>query len=220
MLIFDWSKEINSDELKQVVQALNENKIVIFPTETVYGIGGNALNEQVVEKLYQAKKREARKPISVLVKNKIAIKDIAYVSDSEAKIIDAFMPGPLTLVLKKRDNISSVLTAGSDTVGVRIPKNKIALSILDRLNYPLATSSANISGMTNSAGFAKLITEFKNDVAIFIKGDVSSDLQASTVAIVDNGKVNILREGKITLSDLQEVIKWVIYTGKYNYNII
>ncbi len=207
MLIFDWSKEINSEELKQVVQALNENKIVIFPTETVYGIGGNALNEQVVEKLYQAKKREARKPISVLVKNKIAIKDIAYVSDSVAKIVDAFMPGPLTLVLKKRDNISSVLTAGSDTVGVRIPKNKIALSILDRLNYPLATSSANISGMANSADFAKLITEFKNDVAIFIKGDVSSDLQASTVAIVDNGKVNILREGKITLSDLQEAIK-------------
>ena len=207
MLIFDWSKEINSDELKQVVQALNENKIVIFPTETVYGIGGNALNEQVVEKLYQAKKREARKPISVLVKNKIAIKDIAYVSDSVAKIVDAFMPGPLTLVLKKRDNISSVLTAGSDTVGVRIPKNKIALSILDRLNYPLATSSANISGTANSVDFAKLITEFKNDVAIFIKGDVSSDLQASTVAIVDNGKVNILREGKITLSDLQEAIK-------------
>ena len=207
MLIFDWSKKINSKELSQVVEALNENKIVIFPTETVYGIGGNAFSLEVIDKLFKSKKRSEQKPISVLVKNKDNIKNIAYVNAIEQKIIDKFMPGSLTLILKKKDVISDKLTAGLDTVGLRIPSNGIALEILNNIDYPLATSSANIAGEKNINDINHLIEEFKENVAIIIKGNVSDDLLASTVALVDDDNIKILREGKVSLVDLQNTIK-------------
>ena len=209
MLIFDWSKKINSKELSQVVEALNENKIVIFPTETVYGIGGNAFSLEVIDKLFKSKKRSEQKPISVLVKNKDNIKNIAYVNAIEQKIIDKFMPGSLTLILKKKDVISDKLTAGLDTVGLRIPSNGIALEILNNIDYPLATYSANIAGEKNINDINNLIEEFKENVAIIIKGNVSDDLLASTVALVDNDNIKILREGKVSLVDLQNTIKQI-----------
>lgn len=207
MLIFDWSNKINISELKIVKEALDEGKIIIFPTETLYGIGGNALSSKVVDKLFKIKKRSVKKPISVLVKNKESIKDIALVGDDEQKIIDKFMPGSLTLILKKKDIISDKLTAGNDTVGVRIPSNDIALKILNSINYPLATSSANIAGEDNISDINELIKNFGCDVAIIIKGNISNDLVASTVAMVSNKNIKILREGKVSLSDLQNTIK-------------
>lgn len=207
MLVFDWSNKIDECELEKVKEALDENKIIIFPTETLYGIGGNALSYEVIDKLFKIKKRSEQKPISVLVKNKDNIKNIAYVNAIEQKIIDKFMPGSLTLILKKKDIISDKLTAGLDTVGVRIPCNDIALEILNSINYPLATSSANMAGEDNIGDIDKLIKNFGNDVAIIIKGNISDDLVASTVAMVCNKDVKILREGKVSLSDLQNTIK-------------
>ena len=150
MKVFDWTNKINEDELKIVTQALNEGKLIVFPTETVYGIAGNGLTLSVVNNLYQAKKRDYSKPFTLMVNDITKIKDIAYVSENEEKVIKKFMPGPITLILKKKDCISNLVTANSDTVGVRIPNHEIALSILKSVDYPLATSSANISGSVNN----------------------------------------------------------------------
>ena len=208
MKIFDWTNNIKNEELDEVVNALNNDKIVVFPTETVYGIGGNALKVEVINKLFQAKKRNYGKPISLLVDSIDKIKNIAYVDKNEEKIIKAFMPGELTLVLKKKACINDLVTAGKNTVGIRIPNHNIALTILNKVDYPLATSSANISGENNIADFDEIINDLKDYVDIFIKGNISYDLKASTVVELNNDIVNILREGKISKIDIEKTLEY------------
>ncbi len=207
MKVFDWTNKINEDELKIVTQALNEGKLIVFPTETVYGIAGNGLTLSVVNNLYQAKKRDYSKPFTLMVNDITKIKDIAYVSENEEKVIKKFMPGPITLILKKKDCISNLVTANSDTVGVRIPNHEIALSILKSVDYPLATSSANISGSVNNSNIEDIINDLENYVDIFIKGNISSNLLASTVVEIKNNEVNILRNGIISKENIEEVIR-------------
>lgn len=207
MQVFDWTKEIKEDELRIVTKALDEDKLIVFPTETVYGIAGNALNVEVIDKLFQAKKRDYSKPFSLMLSDINKIKDIAYVSADEEKIINKFMPGPITLILKKKDCISDLATANSDTVGVRIPNHEIALSILKSVDYPLATSSANISGSVNNSNIEDIINDLENYVDIFIKGNISSNLLASTVAQIKDNEINILRSGIISEYDIEEVIR-------------
>lgn len=207
MKVFDWTNKINEDELKIVTQALNEGKLIVFPTETVYGIAGNGLTLSVVNNLYQAKKRDYSKPFTLMVNDITKIKDIAYVSENEEKVIKKFMPGPITLILKKKDCISNLVTANSDTVGVRIPNHKIALSILKSVDYPLATSSANISGSVNNSNIEDIINDLENYVDIFIKGNISSNLLASTVVEIKNNEVNILRNGIISKENIEKVIR-------------
>ncbi len=207
MKIFDWTNNIKNEELDEVVNALNNDKIVVFPTETVYGIGSNALKVEVINKLFQAKKRNYGKPISLLVGSIDKIKNIAYVDKNEEKIIKAFMPGELTLVLKKKACINDLVTAGKNTVGVRIPNHNIALCILNKVDFPLATSSANISGENNIADFEEIVSDLKDYVDIFIKGNISDDLKASTVVELNNDIVNILREGKISKIDIEKTLE-------------
>lgn len=207
MQVFDWTNKINEDELKIVTKALDEDKLIVFPTETVYGIAGNALNVEVIDKLFQAKKRDYSKPFSLMLSDINKIKDIAYVSADEEKIINKFMPGPITLILKKKDCISDLATASRDTVGVRIPDHFIALSILKSIDYPLATSSANISGSVNNSNIEDIINDLENYVDIFIKGNISSNLLASTVAQIKDNEVNILRNGIISKENIEEVIR-------------
>ena len=207
MKIFDWTNYIKEDELIEVVNALNNDKIVVFPTETVYGIGGNALKVDVINKLFQAKKRDYGKPISLLVGSIDKIKNVAYVNENGEKVINKFMPGAITIVLKKKNNINDLVTAGKNTVGIRIPNHNIALTILNKVDYPLATSSANISGDNNIADFNEIVSDLKDYVDIFIKGNISNDLIASTVVELNDGKVNILREGKISKRDIENVLE-------------
>lgn len=207
MQVFDWTKEIKEDELRIVTKALDEDKLIVFPTETVYGIAGNGLTLSVIDKMYQAKKRDYSKPFTLMVNDITKIKDIAYVSENEEKVIKKFMPGPITLILKKKDCISNLVTANSDTVGVRIPNHEIALSILKSVDYPLATSSANISGSVNNSNIEDIINDLENYVDIFIKGNISSNLLASTVVEIKNNEVNILRSGIISKENIEEVIR-------------
>lgn len=207
MKIFDWTNNIKNEELDEAVNALNNDKIVVFPTETVYGIGGNALKVEVINKLFQAKKRNYGKPISLLVGSIDKIKNIAYVDKNEEKIIKAFMPGELTLVLKKKACVNDLVTAGKNTVGVRIPNHNIALCILNKVDFPLATSSANISGENNIADFDEIVSDLKDYVDIFIKGNISDDLKASTVVELNNDIVNILREGIISKIDIEKTLE-------------
>lgn len=207
MKVFDWTKEIKKDELEYVTKALNKDKLIVFPTETVYGIAGNALKVEVIDKLFQAKNRDYSKPFSLMLSDISKIKDIAYVSEDEEKVINKFMPGPITLILKKRDCISDLATAGKDTVGVRIPNHKIALGILKSINYPLATSSANISGRANNSNIEDIINDLKDYVDVFIKGNISNNLLASTVVEIKNKEINILRKGIISEYDIEKIIR-------------
>ena len=130
-------------KLKQPAEAIKNGGIVIFPTETVYGIGTNGLDEKAIKKLYEVKQRPLNKPISLLVNSFDMINEVAKdITDLEYTLIKKFFPGPLTIILKKKDIVPDILTANSDTVGIRMPANEIALKLIEYASVPIATPSA------------------------------------------------------------------------------
>lgn len=199
MKCYDWHTDIPKTELREVVTILKNDGIIIFPTETVYGIGGNALKETVLDKICTAKNRPREKAISIILKDKEDISKYATVSPLEKKLIDAFMPGPLTLVLNDKK--------GDETIGIIIPDNKICRVLLEHVDFPLYASSANFSGKTVSNDPSILKKEFSNLVEALIDGGPVKIGSSSTVAKLDGKKVTILREGKITLKDIEKVLK-------------
>lgn len=204
----NFENNIEYTKLKEVATAIKNGKVVVFPTETVYGIGTNGLDEKAIEKLYKLKKRPKNKPISLLVNNIDMINDIAEdITELEYKLINKFMPGPLTIILKKKNKIPDILTANSSTVGIRIPQNEIAIKLIEYANVPLATSSANISGEASGINLKNIMKDFNDDIDYYIDGGFSKIGIASTVVQVFDGIPHILRKGVITIDDIKKVVE-------------
>jgi len=201
------SKVINSDELDLAIKSLNKGNLVIFPTETVYGLGANALDYKAVDKIFEAKNRASNNPLIVHLKNKDEITKYATISNKiEQKLIDTFMPGPFTLILKKKDIIPSNVTCNMDTVGIRVPIDSIAHNLLDRLSFPIAAPSANKSTKPSGTNVLDIIDEFNDSVDYIIDGGESLiGLESTVVKVIDNVPT-ILRPGFITREDIEEII--------------
>ncbi len=180
--------------------------LVVFPTETVYGIGANALDEVAVEKIFKAKKRPKDNPLIVHVCDIDMVYKVAKnVTNIERKLMDRFWPGPLSIVLEKRDEIPSNVTAGLSTVSVRMPSNELALKLIKKANVPVAAPSANVSGKPSGTNVTDIYDELKDDVSYFLDGGKSDIGIESTVVRVVGDKIIILRPGKITVDNLKEV---------------
>lgn len=204
---YNWQDNISEDELREVVEILNSDGVIIFPTETVYGIGGNALSNSVVDKVYEAKKRPRDKAVNILVANTDQIEKYAEItSDIERKIINNFMPGPITIILKKKANFGDYFTQDDDTIGVRIPNQKIINAILDKIDYPLIAPSANISGKESGIEVEQIKDDFKDSVDAIIDGGKSKLSVSSTIVKVVDGEVVILREGNISKEEILKII--------------
>ncbi len=198
--------KIDYNKLKEPAEIIKQGGIVIFPTETVYGIGTNGLDSKGIEKLYKVKKRPYNKPISLLVSDIRMVNLVAKdITDLEYKLMEKFFPGPLTIILKKRDIVPDILTAGQNTIGVRIPSGKIARKLIEYVGKPIATSSANISGKPSKTNMKNIIKEFKKQVDYFIDSGESEIGIASTVIQVIDGIPNILREGSISIEEIEKV---------------
>ena len=207
MKILDWKKNINNDELKNVCDCLKSGGLVIFPTETVYGLGANAINSKAVDDIFIAKGRANDNPLIVHLDSKDSITRYAYITnDIEKKLIDAFMPGPFTLILKKKDNIPNNVSAGLDTVGIRIPSNKIANMLLSYSGIPIAAPSANVSGKPSGTDINDIVDEFNNKVDYIIDGDNTDIGLESTVVKVIDGIPTILRPGFVTKEDIMDIV--------------
>ena len=200
--------ELNEEVLSKIANSINNGNVVIFPNETVYGIGANGFDEDAIRKLYEIKERPYNKPISLLVNSFSMIEEVAEdLSDTERAIIDKFFPGPLTLVVKKNKNIPDILTSGTDYVGVRMPKNKTALRIINAAKVPMATTSTNISGMEADIDFEKAYKDFNDKVDYIIDGGVAQIGVASTVIQVVDDEIKVLREGIISKEEIEEAIR-------------
>jgi L-threonylcarbamoyladenylate synthase len=200
---FDWKDKINNDELDEVVNILSNNGIVIFPTETVYGIGGNALVDDVVDKIYLSKHRPREKALNIMVASINDIEKYAEItSELERKIINNFLPGPLTIILKRKANFGEHFTAGNDTIGVRIPENEIAKAILEKIDFPLIVPSANISNKPSGVDPKAIIKDFESTVDAIIDGGIIEKAQSSTIVKIIDNEIVVLRQGKITKDDI------------------
>jgi sua5/yciO/yrdC/ywlC family protein len=205
MKYFDWTNKIDEKELKEVIEVLDNDGLVIFPTETVYGIASKATSLKAVDKLYEAKKRPRDKAINIMVGDSKDISKYAKInSEIEAKIIEEFMPGGITLILDKVDDFGEGFTLSNNTIGVRIPNNTIALKILKNISFPLTVPSANISNKPSGTEVKDIIDDFRNTVDIIIDGGKSVDSIPSTIVRVEDNKINILRQGQISEDEIKE----------------
>lgn len=204
---YDWKKAINQEELGQCANIIKKDGIIVFPTETVYGIAANAFSKEAVEKIYIAKGRPQDNPLIVHIADKSQLKDICIVENEiQQKLINAFMPGPFTLILKKKHVIPSIVSAGLDTIGVRMPSNKIANSFIKESGVPIAAPSANVSGKPSGTLVEDIKNELDGKVDAIIDGGISDIGLESTVVKVIDGIPEILRPGKITVDDIIRVV--------------
>lgn len=204
----DLRNNIDFEKLKEPAKIIKDGGIVIFPTETVYGIGTNGFNEESIRKIYELKKRDFKKPISLLVSNMDMVKMVAKdISDLEYALMERFFPGPFTIILKKKNDVPDILTANGDTVGVRMPSGEIAKKLIEYANVPIATPSANISGKPSGTNINDIIKDFDGKVDCIIDSGESKLGVASTIVKVIDNVPHILREGSITKGEIEEVVK-------------
>jgi len=206
-MYYNWKENTDTEELKIVCNLIKNGELVIFPTETVYGIGANALDENAVAKIFLAKGRPADNPLIVHIADRKTIDKIAKdITEVEQKLIDAFMPGPFTIILKKKDVLPSNVTGGLDTVAVRMPDNVIAKAIIQFSNCPIAAPSANISGRPSGTDIEEIRQELEGKVSAIIDGGKTDiGLESTVVKVVDEIPI-ILRPGKITAEDIKSVV--------------
>ena len=201
---FDWKNNVDESELNKINEILDNDGVIIFPTDTVYGIACNCFSEKAIKKVFDIKKRPENKPINVLSNNLDKIKLVSRnINEKEKFLIDKYMPGALTIILDKNEKVSDILTAGLDTIGVRIPKNNISLRILENVSYPLATTSANISGDSAGIKISDFLKEFDGVVDAIIDGGETDLKVASTIVRVESGnKLKIIREGTLKIKEM------------------
>ncbi len=193
--------------ITDAAKVLRAGGIVAIPTETVYGLAVNALDEKAVGQLFKIKGRPDHKPLTIQVGRKQDILNYAKVLDPvEQKIIDNFMPGAITLVLPKRDIISDRISAGSAYVGVRIPAHPDTLELLQSINFPLAVPSANITGEKPAENVAQAEAIFGDKVSYYMPNNYPVGTIASTVVQIVDGKVQILREGPISKEEIESIL--------------
>lgn len=198
MKIYDY---VDDKVLKEIKEVLDKDGLIIFPTDTVYGIACNSFSDKAIYKLFKAKERSLNNPIGVLTDSIAKISLVARnINDIEKELIDKYFPGNLTIVFNKNKNVSDVLTAGKSTIGVRIPDNEIALKILESYPYPLAATSVNISNQKEGTKLSDFLDEFKDKVNIIIDGGTTNEVPSTIVQIIDN-EIKVLREGSLKISN-------------------
>ena len=201
---FDWKNNVDESELNKIKEILDNDGVIIFPTDTVYGIACNCFSEKAIKKVFDIKKRPENKPINVLSNSLDKIKLVSKnINEKEEFLINKYMPGALTIILDKNEKVSDILTAGLDTIGVRIPKNNISLRILENVSYPLATASANISGDSAGIKISDFLKEFDGVVDAIIDGGETDLKVASTIVRVESdNKLKIIREGTLKIKEM------------------
>ena len=192
-------------DLSKAISALTNGEIIVYPTDTLYGLGADIYNVDAVRKVFEVKKRPMDNPLSVAVSSFDELKQIAYISASTKRLVESFLPGKLTLILIKRRYVSDVVTAGLDKIAIRIPNCKVTLELLSEFG-PLTATSANIHGIKTPGIINDIRMQFKdNDIAVYL--DIGKlDGQPSTIVDMTGKKIKILREGTIAKRDILDAI--------------
>ena len=199
---------------------LRNNKVIVLPTETVYGLAGNAYSDISVSKIFNLKKRPKINPLIVHFKNLKNLEKDVILNNDFKKLYKAFCPGPITFILKKnkRSRISKIATVGKNTVAIRFPSHRVAKKLLSILNFPLAAPSANISSKLSATSVTDVLDEFKNKIKFILDGGKCIFGVESTIIDLTS-KPNILRPGVITIEKIKKILKKKITLNKNLKNI-
>lgn len=200
-------QNIQQDKLSCAAEIIRNGGLVAFPTETVYGLGADAMNEKAVLRIFEAKGRPSDNPLIVHVSSADEVPQLVQNIPEQARLlIDRFWPGPLTLVMKKSPAVPLSVTAGLDTVAVRMPSHPVALSLIKSAGVPIAAPSANRSGKPSPTAAAHVIEDLTGRVEAIIDAGSCNVGVESTVLDITNGKPIILRPGGVTHEQLRTVL--------------
>ncbi|MDD6272021.1 MAG: L-threonylcarbamoyladenylate synthase [bacterium] len=180
--------------MKKIIEEIEKGNLVIMPTDTVYGIMADATNEDAIKKVFIAKKRE-KKPLILLVSNiEMLKKYVIEISDLQKELIEKYWPNTLSIIFDKNDNLSDTLTCGNKTVAIRMPNNKLLLEIMNKINKPLISTSANISSKDVITKVDLLEEELKRHISYILDDGEKTNI-SSTIVKIENNKIIFLREG-------------------------
>ena len=200
----------NNIDLEVIKNELNNNGIIIYPTDTVYGVGASIDSLKGLQKIYEAKERNFSSPLIALLSKVEYIEKIAIIDEEKKIIIEKlageFWPGALTIILNKKDNVPGIMVSNGETVGVRIPALKLAQDIIESVGGVLPTTSANISGEKTPRSFEELDEKFKERVEVIVDGGKSPLGIESTILDLTKTLPKILREGAIKKETIEKVI--------------
>ena len=202
------------DGIDEGARILREGGLVVFPTETVYGLGANAFDEKAVEKIFKAKGRPQDNPLIVHISSLEQVKELAVdIPDSFYKLAQKFMPGPLTIILKKSDKVPYVVTAGGETVGIRMPKNPYTRELIEK-SFPLAAPSANRSKHISPTTARHVFEDLNGEVELILDDGPCEVGIESTVLDLTVDVPTILRPGAVTADMLLDIVGAVSQNGK------
>ncbi len=194
--------------IDQAVEELKKGNLVVIPTETVYGIACDSLNAEAIEKLYKIKERPKTKPTILQISDMSMLSDIAQEVPVDAlKIMERYWPGPVTVIVKRKEAVSDVLSGETETIGIRIPNNRFTLELIKKLGRPIAVPSANVAGQPSPISVQMVEEGLKGkDIAGLIDGgDTDFGVESTIVkCVVDD--IEIVREGVIPEKDIRDLI--------------
>jgi len=203
--------KLDPDNIKKAsndtAKILKSGGAVIYPTDTLYGLGVNALNENAVIKIQKIKRQDRNKPISVVVKDMKMAKKIACIDSKVEKILEKVWPGSITVVLRKKDIVPYALTGGEETIAIRISDNRFISTLMKKIDFPITTTSANISGEKNLLESAEIIKKFKNSTPyldLFVDAGDIKDPTASTIIDLTTTIPKIIRMGIVGKDKMQK----------------
>lgn len=203
----DLKNSLDYTKLKEAAEIIQSGGLVLFPTETVYGLGANGLDENAVQNIFKAKGRSSDNPLILHISDFNMLNDIVEnISDVEYKLMKEFWPGPFTIILNRKPVVPNIVTANLDTVGIRMPSNEIANKLISYSGLPIAAPSANISGKPSGTNISDIFDELSDKVDCIIDGGNTLVGLESTVVRVIDGIPTILRPGKITPEDIKRVV--------------
>ena len=201
-------KNTNKSSIILAVEVLKEGNLVSFPTETVYGLGGDATNNLAIAKIFETKNRPEFNPLIIHFSSFDQVEENCEINDDIKKLSDLFWPGPMTVILKKKkeSKISELASASLDTVGVRIPNNTTALKLINSFGKPIAAPSANTSSSLSPTEADHVFEYFKNDknLSIILDGGSTKIGLESTIINIINDEIHILRHGGVSAEELKE----------------
>lgn len=200
-------KKPTMDELNNICDVLKEGKLVVYPTDTIYGIAANVNDLNAIKKVYEVKQRDYNKPISICLHDVHQLKKLVNVNNKVLSIVNNLLPGPYTLLLKKKDNVSKLLTANTDIVGIRIPDNKVS-HILTK-NFPITSTSANLSNHSTPNNINEIKKQLKDNITTYIDCGIISDNTPSTIINLTGRYPKVIR-GSLN-SDINDILKIDLY---------
>lgn len=198
---------IEQDKIREITEAFNDGKLVVIPTETVYGLGANGFDEEACMNIFRAKGRPADNPLILHIAELSQVDElVSEIPEAARDCMEVFWPGPLTIIMKRSEKIPDVVTARLDTVAIRMPSHKVARSILKDCMLPIAAPSANLSGRPSPTSFKHCREDLEGKVDIIVDGGTTNVGIESTVIDVTSNPPMILRPGGVTFEDLKTII--------------